>query len=116
MNHRLAAPEFDQWLDGERQRLVDAFRRAAWALARRGARRRPEGAVAIARRRSPRRADDEVVLAGCFSCLRESGDHAAALRAYEDFAARLSRDYEAERPPRPRLSRGCFASPRAITI
>ncbi len=91
------APEFERWLDGERERLRHRASEAAWALAET---RAAEGDAVEAERWARRAADlvpaDETGVRRLMTFLRGLGDRAAAVRAYEAFIARLRQEYELE--------------------
>jgi serine/threonine-protein kinase len=91
------APEFERWLDGERDRLRRRASEAAWALAET---RAAEGDAIEAERWARRAADfthaDEAALRRLMTFLRGLGDRTAAIRAYEAFVARLRQEYELE--------------------
>jgi serine/threonine-protein kinase len=85
------APEFERWLDDERQ----ALRARAAAAARTLASRHETGgsytpAIGWARRAADYAPDDERALRRLMALLEKAGDRAGALRAYESFAARLA--------------------------
>jgi DNA-binding SARP family transcriptional activator/Tol biopolymer transport system component len=91
------APEFEHWVDSERQRLRQRASEGAWTLAEAKAR---EGSAVDAARWARRAADllpaDEGVVRRLMTLLHQLGDRAAAIRAYEAFIWRLSADYELE--------------------
>ncbi len=91
------APEFERWLDGERERLRQRASEAAWALAET---RAAEGDAVEAERWARRAVDlapaDEAGVRRLMTFLRGLGDRAAAVRAYETFIARLRQEYELE--------------------
>lgn len=92
-----AAPEFEQWLDQERARLRQRASEGAWALAEA---RAAEGEALEAARWARRAADllpaDEAVVRRLMKFLYAIGDRAAAVRAYEGFALRLTQEYDLE--------------------
>lgn len=91
------AATFNEWLDEQRTRLRHRAARAAWALAEQQERSgSPELAAATARRAAELTLDDERALRQLVSLLERIGDPAGALRAYEDYAARLRRDLDLE--------------------
>jgi DNA-binding SARP family transcriptional activator/TolB-like protein len=91
------APEFGRWLDRERERLRDRAAEGAWALAKaRAAARDVVQAARWARWAAALAPADEVAIRRLMTLLRELGDRAAALRAYEAFADRLTQEYELE--------------------
>ena len=91
------APEFEQWLEGERRRLRDLAFHAATAIA--GER---EAAVEVAaaaqalRRAAELRPEDEGTLRRLMQLLDRAGDRPSALRAYEQFARRLRSELDIE--------------------
>jgi serine/threonine-protein kinase len=91
------APEFAQWLDGERRRLADlAFQAAVSVAGEREAAGGTGGAIEMLRRAIELRPDDEGILRRLMLLLDRTGDRASALRAYEQFAARLKNELEVE--------------------
>jgi DNA-binding SARP family transcriptional activator/Tol biopolymer transport system component len=89
------APEFEHWLDGERQRLRLRASDGAWALAEAAAAAGdPFEAARWARWAADRRPADEMVTRRLMTFLHGLGDRAAATRVYQDFVERLARDYE----------------------
>jgi DNA-binding SARP family transcriptional activator/TolB-like protein/Tfp pilus assembly protein PilF len=92
-----AAPELDQWIDERRRELRRRAAEAAWTLA---ARRHDEGdrtsAARFARRAAAVAPMDEMEVRRLIAFLDECGDRSGALRAYEEFAQQLSRQFEAE--------------------
>lgn len=91
------APEFEHWLDQERDRLRYRASEGAWALAEVKA---GEGEAVEAERWARRAAEllpaDEAVVRRLMTFLHGLGDRAAAVRAYEAFAWRLEEEYELE--------------------
>lgn len=98
-----ASPVFEEWVERERSRLRLRAADAAWKLAS-GAERegKPAYAVEMARRALTLRPDDEPWLRNILALLYRLGDQAGALRTYEEFALRLSRDFEVEPAPETR--------------
>ena len=95
--HISAAPDFERWLDQERNRLRQRAGEAAWALAT--ARERAgdaAGAAEAARQAATFSPTDETALRRLILLLERLGDRAAAVRAYEAFAWRLQGEYELE--------------------
>lgn len=89
------APEFDHWVDQERERFRHRASDAAWMLAEtRAAEGDAVEAVRWARRSAEFLPADEAVLRRLMAFLHELGDRAAAVRAYEAFAWRLTQEYE----------------------
>ena len=91
------APEFGRWVDQERDRLRERAAEGAWAW---GEARAAAGDVLQATRWARWAAAlspaDEAVIRRLMIFFRRLGDRAAALRAYEAFADRLSREFELE--------------------
>ena len=84
------APEFERWLERERPRLRELAAGAVWALAEEAATAgRDEHVVRWARRALDFTPTDESALRRLIRMFYRMGDRAAALRAYNDFAARL---------------------------
>jgi DNA-binding SARP family transcriptional activator len=91
------AAAFNEWLDEMRPRLRNRAARAGWALAEQQERSGDmTGAAASARRAAELTVDDETALRQLMSLLDRTGDGTGAIRAYEDFAARLRRDLDLE--------------------
>lgn len=94
------APEFEHWLDRERERLRRRATEAAWLLADES---EAEGNAPDAKRWARRAAtlapDDESVLRRLIALLDRVGDRAQAVVAYETFARRLSEEYELNPSP-----------------
>lgn len=94
------APEFERWLDRERERLrarvTDAALRLSEACER-------SGNLALAAERARWAAEltptDERALRRLLTVLERAGDRAGALRAYEEFAARLEGEYDLNPSP-----------------
>jgi len=91
------APELEQWLDRERQRLRARASRAAWALAE-AAERGSNGVEAAHRARQAVQfaPDDEAGFRRLVSLLDRLGDRNGALRVYDDFARRLRSEFGVE--------------------
>ncbi len=91
------APQFERWLEAERERLKRRAAQGAWALAEAKA---TEGDVFEAASWAKRAADhvpaDEAVIRRLMTFLHGLGDRAAAIRAYETFVSRLAQEYELE--------------------
>lgn len=89
------APEFEHWLDEERSRLRNEAVKAAWTLAKRAlADAEPGHAAHWARWAAAQTPYDEAAHRELLAALQQTGDRAGALRAHEEFAARLRADYE----------------------
>lgn len=84
-------PEFERWLEGERERLKEKAAGAAWSLAHQRIR---EGRLTEAERTGQRALSlvptDENEVRRFIGALAEGGDRAAAIRFYEKFAALLA--------------------------
>ncbi len=94
------APEFERWLDAERQRLRRLASDAAWSLAdRHEEAESPREAATWARRAVELSPWDESSLCRLIELLDRTGDRAGAIRAYEAFADRLRDEFEAEPAP-----------------
>ncbi|HET7552531.1 MAG TPA: BTAD domain-containing putative transcriptional regulator [Gemmatimonadaceae bacterium] len=90
------APGFERWLDEERPRLRRKVREAAWRLADDAEQRGDlANAARWARRCTELSHDDEVSLQKLLRLLDRAGDRAGALHAYQEFAARLAKDFDA---------------------
>jgi DNA-binding SARP family transcriptional activator len=88
------APEFEQWAEQERARLRAHAATAAWALADEAALQKQDvGAVNLARRALAFTPSDEGALRRLVTLCYRIGDRAAALQAYNAFAAQLLADY-----------------------
>lgn len=99
--HLSDAPEFEHWLDGARTRL----RERAVAIARAGADQAdtaadPAIAAAWLGRLLELEPLDETALQRLVTLRAEAGDRAGALRAYEEFAARIARELETSPSPK----------------
>jgi serine/threonine-protein kinase len=90
-------PEFERWLDGERERLKERAAGAAWSLAHR---RIEEGSLTEAERTGQRGMDlvptDENEVRRFIRALAEAGDRAAAVRFYQKFVGLLEEELELE--------------------
>lgn len=89
------APEFETWLDEERHRLRAMAAAAAWALAeRREGEHNAHDAEHWARWAAALTPDDERAVRRLIALLGRLGDRAGAIRAHEELAARLRREYD----------------------
>ena len=92
-----AAPEFDQWLEGERDRMRGLAASAMWAAS---ARHRESGAlgeaIGMGRRAVLLAPDDEAGVRRLLGLLDEAGDRSGAIAAYAQFAERLRAEYRVE--------------------
>lgn len=88
-------PEFEAWLEVRRRELRDRAVDVACSLAaRREAEGDAPGAARYARRALQLSPADEGTLRTLMALLDRSGDRASAVRAYEEFAARLVSEYK----------------------
>jgi DNA-binding SARP family transcriptional activator len=98
-----SSPSFDHWLERERTRLQLRAADAAWQLATAAEREgKAARAVEMARKALTLRPDDEPWLRKVLALLYRLGDQAGALRTYEEFAARLTNEFEVEPAPETR--------------
>jgi len=95
--HVSGVPEFERWLDEERERLRRCACEAAQLLTERevGAGNQV-GAARWARRLTELSPFDETAVRRLVELLDRMGDRAGAVRAYEEFERRLGRDLEVE--------------------
>jgi DNA-binding SARP family transcriptional activator len=101
--HVSDAPEFERWLDEERDRLRRRAVGAAWSLADRSvAAGETTAAAHWARVAAALTPDDEGAVQRLIRTLAQAGDRSGALRAYETFAQRLADDVGAEPAPETR--------------
>jgi serine/threonine-protein kinase len=95
--HVSAVPEFERWLDEEREHLRRRACEAAQLLVDRDeAAGNPTGAARWARRLTELSPSDEIAARRLIDLLHRSGDRSGAVRAYGDFERRLARDLELE--------------------
>lgn len=88
------APAFERWVEGERARLRRRAAESAWAATEQrvaagdaaGARQMGERALTLS-------ANDETSVRRFITLLANSGDRAAALAVYQDFAAQMASEY-----------------------
>jgi serine/threonine-protein kinase len=94
------APEFERWLEGERERLRARAAEAAWTLAEdQEAAGNGVEAAKWARKAVSFSPDDEGGLRRLLELLDRVGDRAGAMKEYEAFARRLQDEYEGEPSP-----------------
>ncbi len=95
-----AAPEFERWLDVERERVRQAVAGAAWSLAA-GAEREHNlaGAASWARRAAALTPYDEAAHRRLLEYLDGAGDRAGALQEHEAFRRRLKEELDSEPAP-----------------
>lgn len=90
-----AAPELEEWIAAERARLRSTAGDAAWRMAEREERAgNGSGAVHWARRATTFTPEDESAVARLIGLLGRLGDRTGALRVYDEFARRLSQEFE----------------------
>ncbi len=95
--HVSEVPEFERWLDEERERVRRrACEGAQLLIDRDEAARNPVGAARWAQRLTELSPFDETAVRRLVELLDGAGDRAGAVRAYEEFARRLGRDLEVE--------------------
>lgn len=93
--HISEVPEFERWLDEERERLRRRACEAAERLSDRDlAASNPVGAARWVLRLTELSPFDEVAVRRLIELLDQIGDRAGAVRAYEGFERRLARDLE----------------------
>jgi serine/threonine-protein kinase len=91
------APEFERWLERERARLRERAFQGAWAAAERETdAQNAFGAAYWGRRAAGLVPDDEGAVRRLIALLDRVGDRAGAVATYEEFARRLSQDYDVE--------------------
>jgi DNA-binding SARP family transcriptional activator len=91
------APELEEWVEWNRQRLRARTIAGAWELVEEELRaNRQESALETARRARSLSPDDEHGLRRHMVVLARVGDTAAALNAYAEFTKRLRQQYDAE--------------------
>src|SRR5688572_10364079 len=98
--HAQDAPGFEEWLERERARLrALASASAARLVEHAAAAGMLETAATYARRAAELAPDDEKLWRRRISLEAAAGNRAAALRTYEEFAARLAAEYDATPSP-----------------
>lgn len=91
------SPAFDSWLEETRSRLRGRAARSLWAFAEEQERAgRFSEAADSARRAALMTIEDEGALRQLLTLLSRLGDCAGAVRAFDEFAERLRRDFELE--------------------
>lgn len=94
------APEFELWLDQERERIRTGVASAAWTLADKSRKHGQIGeATAFARRAFSFTKEEEPALRRLMSFLVTAGDRAGALRAYDTFSEWRSAELDAAPAP-----------------
>lgn len=92
--------EFERWLEEERAAARERAAAAAWGLARTlESNDNLTDAGRMARRAARYSWDDERVLRRTITMLARIGDHAGALRLYDEFAERMRRELDANPSP-----------------
>jgi DNA-binding SARP family transcriptional activator/Tfp pilus assembly protein PilF len=92
--HVADAPEFERWLDAERQRLHQSvFQTAVMVAERSRAGGDLDAALMAARQAMVLAPGDEATLRRLMELLGANGDRAGALREYDRFAARAREEY-----------------------
>lgn len=88
------APDFERWLDAERERMRQRAADAGWRLSA-AAEQADNGPVAVhwARWAAQLTLDDEAAVRRYIELCARLGDSAGALRAYQDLVERLAREY-----------------------
>jgi DNA-binding SARP family transcriptional activator/tetratricopeptide (TPR) repeat protein len=89
-------PEFERWLDTERERLRRQAVAGAWALAGKAESHGSPDAVGWAHRAMALSPEDEAGLRRLLVLLDRGGDRDAALRVYEEHRIRHAEAYDAE--------------------
>ncbi len=91
---------FERWLDSERERLQECAARAASSVAKHESDlgNRPE-AVTWARRALECSPQDETLVRQLLYALDAAGDRTGALDVYQEFRARLAREYDVDPAP-----------------
>jgi serine/threonine-protein kinase len=98
--HLVGCAEFERWLDDERTVARERAGAAAWGLARSlESDSRLTDAGVWARRAARYSWDDERILRRTLTMLARIGDHAGALRLYDEFATRMRKEFDAEPSP-----------------
>lgn len=113
--HVDGAPDFEQWLDGERARLASLAVTAAWSEVQSRRSSDLAGAIRAAAFACTVAPDDERSFRQYLELLVDAGDHAAARRAFDAFAQRLRAEYDVEPAAETRavLQRRRHAAPAA---
>lgn len=94
--HVAGCPEFERWLDSERESAREAAAAASMALATAMEQdERYTTAGRLAKKAVNVKWDDERVLRRAMQMLSRIGDHAGALRLYEQFATRMRKELDA---------------------
>jgi DNA-binding SARP family transcriptional activator len=95
--HVSGTPQFERWLDGQRDRIASRAAGAAWTLTEcEELRGNLSGALEWARRLLVINPDDERALRRVVGLLDRLDDRIAALRVYRNFAQRIEAEYAME--------------------
>jgi serine/threonine-protein kinase len=98
--HLPGCAEFQHWLDAERSEARERAAAAAWGLACIFERdQRFTDAGMMAKRAVRHASDDERVLRRTMTMLQRIGDHAGALRLFDEFASRMREELDADPSP-----------------
>ena len=98
--HLVGCAEFERWLDDQRNLARERAGAAAWGLARSlEDDSRLTDAGMWARKAARYSWDDERILRRTLTMLSRIGDHAGALRLYDEFAERMREELNAEPSP-----------------
>jgi DNA-binding SARP family transcriptional activator len=101
--HLVGCVEFERWLDDERTQARERAGASAWGLAQSLENdSRLTDAGVWARRAARYSWDDERILRRTLTMLARIGDHAGALRMFDEFAARMRQELNAEPSPETR--------------
>ena len=98
--HLVGCAEFERWLDDQRNIARERAGAAAWGLAQslEGDSRLTDAGM-WARKAARYSWDDERILRRTLTMLARIGDHAGALRLYDEFAERMREELNAEPSP-----------------
>ena len=92
--------EFERWLDDERRSARECAAAAAWGLARTLESESQLTEAGLWAKKSVQYSwDNERVLRRTLTMLARIGDHAGAIRLYEEFAARMQKELDATPAP-----------------
>lgn len=98
--HLPGCAEFQHWLDAERAEAQERAAAAAWGLACIFERdQRFTDAGMMAKRAVRYSSDDERVLRRTMTMLQRIGDHAGALKLFDEFATRMREELDADPSP-----------------
>lgn len=98
--HLPGCGEFQHWLDAERSEARERAAAAAWGLACIFERDRQFTDAGMMAKRAVRySSDDERVLRRTMTMLQRIGDHAGALKLFDEFATRMREELEANPSP-----------------